>query len=119
MSKKIILALLTVLFLTTAGLSQKQKSKHTLTLGTTEFILDGSPFQIISGEMHPSRIPSDYWRHRIQMAKAMGCNTIAVYIMWNYHELQEGVFDFESENRNLGEFFMIVLEEGFWLIIRP
>ena len=53
------------------------------------------------------------------MAKAMGCNTISVYIMWNYHELQEGVFDFESENRNLAEFFRIVAEEGLWLIVRP
>jgi len=29
--------------------------------------------------MHPARIPVEYWRHRIQMAKAMGCNTIAAY----------------------------------------
>jgi beta-galactosidase len=53
------------------------------------------------------------------MAKAMGCNTISVYIMWNYHELQEGVFDFETGNRNLGEFLKIVQEEDLWLIIRP
>lgn len=119
MSKKFILSFLTVIFLTTALFSQKQKSRHTFSLGTTEFLLDGNSFQIISGEMHPSRIPSAYWRNRIQMAKAMGCNTISVYIMWNYHELQEGVFDFESENRNLAEFFRIVGEEGLWLIVRP
>ena len=99
--------------------SQKQKSRHTFSLGTTEFLLDGNSFQIISGEMHPSRIPAAYWRNRIQMAKAMGCNTISVYIMWNYHESQEGVYDFESENRNLAEFFRIVAEEGLWLIVRP
>jgi beta-galactosidase len=119
MSKKMILTFLTVIFLTTAGFSQKQKARHTFALGTTEFMLDESPFQIISGEMHPSRIPAIYWRNRIQMAKAMGCNTISVYIMWNFHEQQEGVFDFESENRNLGEFFRIVQEEGLWLIVRP
>jgi len=119
MPKKLILTFLTVIFLTTAGFSQKQKGKHTFALGTTEFLLDGNPFQIISGELHPSRIPAIYWRNRIQMAKAMGCNTISVYIMWNYHEQQEGVFDFESENRNLGEFFRIVQEEGLWLIVRP
>ncbi len=111
--------MVTVIFLTASGFSQKLRTRHTFTLGTTEFMLDGSPFQIISGEMHPSRIPSDYWRHRIQMAKAMGCNTISVYIMWNYHELQEGVFDFESRNRNLSEFFNIIQEEDLWLIIRP
>jgi beta-galactosidase len=111
--------MVTVIFLTASGFSQKLRTRHTFTLGTTEFMLDGNPFQIISGEMHPSRIPSDYWRHRIQMAKAMGCNTISVYIMWNYHELQEGVFDFESRNRNLSEFFNIIQEEDLWLIIRP
>jgi len=119
MSRRIILTLLTLIFLSASGFSQKLRTRHTFTLGTTEFMLDGSPFQIISGEMHPSRIPSDYWRHRIQMAKAMGCNTISVYIMWNYHELQEGVYDFESGNRNLSEFFNIVQEEDLWLIIRP
>ncbi len=31
---------------------------------------------MISGEIHPARIPKEYWRHRIQTAKAMGCNTI-------------------------------------------
>lgn len=35
------------------------------------------------------------------MAKAMGCNTIAAYIMWNYHELSPGVFDFKTGNRNM------------------
>lgn len=119
MRKKLILTVLSVILLTVAGFSQKQKPKHTFTLGTTEFLLDGNPFQIISGEMHPARIPEEYWRNRIQMAKAMGCNTISVYIFWNFHEQQEGVFDFTTDNHNLGEFFKIVQEEELWLIVRP
>lgn len=39
-----------------------------------------------AGEMHVSRIPYQYWRHRVLMAKAMGINTIATYIFWNKHE---------------------------------
>ena len=96
-----------------------QKGKHTFEFSPTEFLLDGKPFQIISGEMHPARIPEEYWRHRIQMAKAMGCNTISAYIFWNYHEPEEGVFDFEEGNHNLAEFFRIVQEEEMWLIVRP
>jgi len=96
-----------------------QKPKHTFTLGTSDFLLDGQPYQIISGEMHPARIPAEYWRHRIQMAKAMGCNTISVYLFWNYHESEEGVYDFETGNHNISEFFKIVQEEGLWLILRP
>src|SRR5438105_597700 len=42
-----------------------------------EFMLDDKPFQIISGEMHYTRIPSAYWRHRLRMAKACGLNAVA------------------------------------------
>ncbi|MCU0362402.1 MAG: beta-galactosidase [Bacteroidales bacterium] len=111
------LLLIGLLFLPSYG--QKKGPAHSFELGTTDFLLDGEPLQIISGEMHPARIPAEYWRHRVQMAKAMGCNTISAYIFWNYHEQQEGMFDFESGNRNLKEFFSIVAEEDLWLIVRP
>jgi beta-galactosidase len=96
-----------------------QNSTHSFTLSKSEFLLDGKPFQMISGEMHPARIPVEYWRHRIQMAKAMGCNTIAAYIFWNYHESDSGIFDFQTGNHNLAQFIQIVQEEGMWLILRP
>jgi beta-galactosidase len=99
--------------------AEAQKSKHTFKLGTSEFLLDGQPFQIISGELHPARIPVEYWRQRIELAKAMGCNTIAAYVFWNYHETSDGVFDFTTGNHNIGEFIKIVQEEGMWLILRP
>ena len=119
MSKKLILIILTVIFLTSSLFSQRQKGRNTFSLGQTEFLLNGEPFQIISGEIHPARVPFEYWKHRIQMAKAMGCNTISIYIFWNYHEREEGVFDFETGNRNLAEFFRLVREEDMWLIVRP
>jgi len=127
MTKRIILAFFTVILLTVNVFAQKQNQKqnprtggkHTFTLGTTDFLLDDQPYQIIAGEMHPARIPAEYWRQRIQMAKAMGCNTISVYIFWNYHESEEGVYDFETGNHNLKEFFRLVQEEDMWLIVRP
>ena len=96
-----------------------QKTNHTFEIDSVNFLLDGKPFQIISGEMHYSRIPPKYWRHRIKMVKAMGCNTIATYVFWNYHEVEKGKFDFTSENRNLSEFLQIVKEEGMLLLFRP
>lgn len=96
-----------------------QTKTHSFKLDKSEFLLDGKPFQIISGEMHPARIPAEYWRHRIQMAKAMGCNTIAAYVFWNYHEVEPGVFDFQTGNRNIAQFIKIVQEEGMWLMLRP
>ena len=127
MHRRIVITLFTVILLTAAVFAQKQDQnqtrrsggKHTFTLGTSEFLLDGEPYQIIAGEMHPARIPAEYWLHRIRMAKAMGCNTISVYLFWNYHESEEGVYDFTTENRNLKEFFRLVAEEDMWLIVRP
>lgn len=96
-----------------------QNIKHSFQLQKSEFLLDGKPFQIISGEMHPARIPVEYWRQRIQMAKAMGCNTIAAYVFWNYHESEPGVFDFQTGNHNIARFIQIVQEEGMFLMLRP
>src|SRR4030042_2880117 len=119
MYKKIFTGLILIVLFTVTATAQKQKARHSFSFSPTEFLLDGEPFQIISGEMHPARIPAESWRHRIKMAKAMGCNTIAVYIFWNFHEAAEGIFDFASGNHNLGEFIRIVQDEDMWLIVRP
>jgi len=113
------LATLLVLIGIVCSSTYGQNKVHSFTLSKTDFLLDQKPFQIISGEMHPARIPAEYWRHRIQMAKAMGCNTIAAYVFWNYHESEPGKFDFQTENRNIARFIHIVQEEGMWLILRP
>ncbi|SDD70261.1 beta-galactosidase [Mucilaginibacter pineti] len=97
----------------------KAQSTHQFTLKPEGFMLDGKPFQIISGEMHPARIPHEYWRHRIKMAKAMGCNTIAAYVFWNYQETSPGVFDYSTGNHNVAEFIKICKEEGMWVMLRP
>ncbi|MEV4616947.1 beta-galactosidase [Kitasatospora sp. NPDC049258] len=69
--------------------------------------------------MHPARIPVPYWRHRIQMAKAMGLNTVAVYLMWNQLEQQEGVFDFRTGPRDIEAFIRLCQEEEMWVLMRP
>lgn len=95
-----------------------QKATHTFALADSAFLLDGKPFQMISGEMHYPRVPREAWRARMKMAKAMGLNTIGTYVFWNLHEPQKGHFDF-SGNNNIGEFVKIAKEEGLWVILRP
>lgn len=99
--------------------SAHAQKKNVFTLGKNDFLLNGKPFQIISGEIHPARIPAEYWRHRIQMIKAMGCNTVAAYIFWNYHEQKQGIFDFKSGNKNIAAFLRICQQEGMWVLLRP
>ena len=96
-----------------------ERAAHTFAIGRGAFLLDGKPFQIIAGEMHYARIPREYWRHRLRMAKAMGLNTIATYVFWNYHERAPGVFDFHTGNRDLAEFVREAQQEGLWVILRP
>jgi beta-galactosidase len=93
--------------------------KFSFSADGSQFLLNQKPFQIRSGEMHPARIPTEYWQHRIQMAKAMGMNTISVYVIWNYHERSEGIFDFDSENRDMGAFIRLCQSEGLWVLLRP
>jgi beta-galactosidase len=65
------------------------QQKHTFQYDDKKFLLDGKPFQIISGEIHYTRVPKEAWRDRMKMAKAMGLNTIGTYIFWNVHEPQK------------------------------
>lgn len=95
------------------------QDRHVFSFRDSVFLLDGKPFQIISGEMHPARIPREYWRHRIRMAKAMGCNTIAVYLFWNYHESSPGVWDFRTGNHDIAAFIRMCGEEKMWVLLRP
>ena len=99
--------------------SQEQSgSTHTFGVQGDHFALDGMPFQIISGEMHYPRIPRDYWRQRLKMAKAMGLNTITTYTFWNVHERQPGVYDFLGQN-DVAEFIREAQQEGLYVILRP
>src|ERR1700733_2696969 len=83
-----------------------------------QFVVDGKPLQIISGEMHYPRVPREYWRDRMKKARAMGLNTIATYIFWNLHEPQPGVFDFSGQN-DVAAFVRTAQEEGLYVLLRP
>ncbi|RPH32004.1 beta-galactosidase, partial [bacterium] len=83
-----------------------------------QFLPDGKQFRMISGEMHFARIPQEYWRDRLRMARAMGLNTIATYIFWNYHETEPGKFNFRG-NADVARFVKTAQEEGLWVIVRP
>jgi len=92
--------------------------QHTFKISRGNFLLDDKPFQIISGEMHFARIPRECWRDRLHMAKAMGLNTVATYVFWNYHETEKGKYNFK-DNADIAEFCRLAQEEGLWVIIRP
>ena len=91
---------------------------ETFTAAGEHFMLNGKPFQIISGEMHYLRIPPEYWRDRLLKAKAMGLNTVATYVFWNSHEPAPGKFNFEG-GADLAKFVRTAQEVGLYVILRP
>jgi beta-galactosidase len=111
---------LTLLFLICAGATVfgLPKEGHTIRVEGNQFLLDGKPLQIISGEMHYARIPRAYWRDRLQKARAMGLNTISTYVFWDLHEPKPGVYDFSGQ-LDVAEFIREAQQEGLHVILRP
>ncbi len=87
-------------------------------IGENDFLLDGKPFLIRCGEMHFSRIPPEYWQHRLRMARALGLNTVCAYLFWNIHEPREGQFEF-SGWADAAKFCRLAQAEGLKIILRP
>ena len=111
-------SLLAVFWLLLAGLLPAANAKSTFAIGDADFLLDGKPFQIKAGEMHPARIPHEYWADRLRMAHAMGLNTVSIYVFWNQHEPREGKFNFKGD-ADIAQFVRLAQKEGLWVILRP
>src|SRR5882672_6057395 len=91
------------------------RAQQRFEIGARDFLLDGAPFVIRSGEMHFARIPRAYWRQRLQLVRALGCNTVCAYLFWNQHEPQEGLFDFTGQN-DVAAYVRLAQETGLHVI---
>ena len=90
----------------------------TFTTGDKTFLLNGKPFVVKAAELHYPRIPRAYWEHRIKMCKALGMNTVCLYVFWNIHEQEEGKFDFTGNN-DVAAFCRLAQKNGMYVIVRP
>ena len=112
--KLLLMATLLLAFAATATAQQKE----TFAIGKKTFLLNGKPFVVKAAEVHYPRIPQPYWEHRIKMCKALGMNTLCLYVFWNIHEQQEGVFDFTGNN-DVAAFCRLAQKNGMYVIVRP
>jgi beta-galactosidase len=87
-------------------------------IGKNTFLLNGKPFIVKAAEIHYTRIPAEYWEHRIRMCKALGMNTICIYVFWNIHEQTPGNFDFTGQN-DVAQFCRLAQKHGMYIIVRP
>lgn len=118
MKNLLLYGLLIASFLCMQTACVQQKNTGTFEIGDRAFFLNGEPFVIKAAELHYPRIPKPYWEQRIKMCKAMGMNTICLYIFWNYHEPEEGKFDFSGQ-KDIAAFCRLAQENGMYIIVRP
>lgn len=86
--------------------------------GNGVFLLNGKPFVVKAAELHYPRIPREYWEQRIRLCKALGMNTVCLYVFWNVHEPTPDSFDFTGQN-DLREFVSLCDSNGMKVILRP
>jgi beta-galactosidase len=90
---------------------------HQFTLHDRQFWIDGTPMRVFAGEIHPARILPEFWEDRIKKAKAMGLNTISIYLFWNEIEPTEGNFVFKDQT-DVRRFVKLCQDNGMWVILR-
>src|SRR5258706_12858759 len=81
------------------------------------FIIDGKKTFLVSAGLEYARIPHELWKDRLLRLKRAGFNCIEIYTFWNFHEPQEGQFDFSGDH-DLGAFLRQVKQLGMYAIVR-
>ncbi|WP_031465412.1 glycoside hydrolase family 35 protein [Sciscionella sediminilitoris] len=94
------------------------RSAAGLTIEGDRFLLDGKPFQVISGAIHYFRIRPEQWEDRLNRLRLMGLNTVETYVAWNMHEPRKGKFDFSGQ-ADLARFIETAGRLGLKVVLRP
>ena len=87
------------------------RSGESFEVGNNTFVLNGKPFVVKAAEVHYPRIPEPYWEQRILSCKALGMNTLCLYVFWNLHEQKPGKFDFKG-NKDIAKFCRLAQKHG-------
>ena len=92
--------------------------------GTTGpvFEVDGHPFFLYGAAFFYDRLPRDEWPDSMRRLRAIGINTLDIYVPWNWHELSDGDFDFDGRTnprRDLIRVLQLARTFGFEIVLRP
>ncbi|WP_432011125.1 glycoside hydrolase family 35 protein [Streptomyces cucumeris] len=83
------------------------------------FLLDGTPFRILSGGLHYFRVHPAQWSDRLGKARAMGLNTVETYVPWNLHQPRPGDGLLMEGQLDLSRFLELAAEENLHVLLRP
>jgi beta-galactosidase len=81
------------------------------------FLINGKRTFITSASMEYARVPRGLWRDRLLRLKRAGFNTIEMYIFWNFHEPNEGKFNFAGDH-DLNAYLQLIKSMGMYAIVR-
>jgi beta-galactosidase len=128
MIKRIYLFLITMLLLVHSTMVHSQSvndhifppsaaAKPYIDFDSKGFLIDGKRTFLVSAGLEYARIPHQLWHDRLLRIKRAGFNCIEIYTIWNFHEAQEGKFDFTGD-RDLNLFLKEVKDLGMYSIVR-
>ncbi|UYV64046.1 GLB1L [Cordylochernes scorpioides] len=83
------------------------------------FLMDGEPFQYVSGSLHYFRVPPEYWQDRMAKMREMGLTVLETYVEWSSHEPEPGEVSFDAYGLDLFRFLSLAQEQDLLVILRP
>ena len=80
--------------------------------------INGQRILIIAAGLHYPRSSPSMWPQMFKAIRAAGLNCIQTYVFHNYHEYQQGIWDWSTESRNLRQFIQLAGEAGLFVNLR-
>ncbi|MEY9956649.1 beta-galactosidase [Streptacidiphilus sp. MAP5-52] len=71
-------------------------NRPALAVDGARLLRDGREHRVVSAAVHYFRIHPELWRDRLERLRAMGCNTVEVYVAWNFHQPTPGPAHFDG-----------------------
>jgi beta-galactosidase len=103
-------------------IAKEKASMSRIALQGRRILVSGRPRLLLSGEVHYFRLSPDDWPDRLDRLRDCGCDTVATYVPWLWHELPDRSVDLHGRThpqRDLAGFLDLAHEKGLHAIVRP
>eukprot|EP00834_Sanchytrium_tribonematis_P004031 NODE_179_length_13932_cov_0.652064.p1 type:complete len:854 gc:universal NODE_179_length_13932_cov_0.652064:10454-7893(-) len=84
-------------------------------LSQSHFTINGKPTLLRSGSLQWYRLPKTEWQDRLDKFKAIGYNTVEMYVSWQYIEPLQNEFHLDD----MRDFLQMCKEHGLYVYFRP